>query len=138
MKAYGVPDSAITPAKLSSALQDKVPYLTVTVENQTTPDGTGNAYIQAYDAAGNELHQRFRVRTWISSSDFGAPVKQDDFSVAEGTELREIDPDADYEVISDHEGYVFMTITVATDRTVYVMAEIDGRIYSGSVEITGN
>lgn len=105
-----------------------------------TDDGGGNGHvtIQAQDAAGDDVSDYFRVRCWISTSDKGAPVAQSDFVVTSGTELREITADADYEVISGGDGAVVMTIDTAADGTFYVMAEIDGRIYSASVAITGN
>ena len=93
-------------------------------------DGTGTATIQS--TAGRQL-----VRAWIGTADFGAPVAQTDFSVTTGTELSERTADADYEVISDATGLVVMNI-IAADATYYVMAEIDGRIYSKAVTITGN
>jgi len=115
---------------------DLIPTITVTGED--LGNGTGGATIQVKDAAGNNLAQIFRVRTWLSTSDFGAPVADTDFSVATGTELREIVANADYEVISNVGGTAAMTIDTVADGTYYVMAEIDGRIYSGSVAITGN
>lgn len=141
MRSHGVPDGAVSAAKLAAALQDKVPYLTVT--GADGEDGTGTATILVTDAAGNNLIQQFRIRTWISSSNFGAPVAQTDFSVNTvpfaATQLREIVADADYEVIAGADNSTLvMDINVATDRTVHVMAEVDGRIYSDSVTITGN
>lgn len=128
-------DGGTTAAKLATAVQDLVPYLTVTGADDT--DGTGTATIQVKDAAGNNLAQRFRVRTWISTADFGAPVARTDFSVTTGTQLREITANADYEVISDATGLVVMNIDEGGAGTVYVMAEINGRIYSsGAIAIT--
>lgn len=129
----------VDPKELTPALQDLVPYLILGGTNDE--DGTGSMLISAKDAVGATLSQRFRIRTWISSSDFGVPVAQTDFSVNTTPgclELAEIDANADYDGISSSAGQLAMTIDVATDRTVYVMAELDGRVYSGSVEITGN
>ena len=123
-------------AGLASAVQDLMPYLALSGTDDA--DGTGTMDIQAKDAAGNNLAQRFRVRTWLSTSDYGAPAADTDFSVTTGTQLRELTADADYEAISDATGKVTMNIDLAADGTAYVMAEIDGRIYSGSIAITGN
>lgn len=101
-------------------------------------DGTGTMTIQVRDAANASLAQRFLVRVWIADAEFSEPDAQTDFSVTTGEQMREIEADADYEVISDASGTIVMNIDTAGDKTVYVMAEIDGRIYTGSVAITGN
>jgi len=123
-------------AGLQAAVQDLMPTITLTGADDA--DGTGTMSIQIKDAAGNALAQRFRVRCWLGTADVGAPVADTDFSVTTGTELGEIVANADYEAISDATGLVVMNINVAVDGTYYVMAEVDGRIYSGSVAITGN
>ncbi len=124
-------------AGLQDAVQDLMPTIMLTGTDEA--DGTGGMSIEVKDAAGNNLTQRFRVRTWLSTSDFGAPVADNNFGVGvAGTELREITANADYEAITDATGLVEMAMNVAVDGTYYVMAEIDGRIYSGSVAITGN
>ena len=123
-------------AGLQDAAQDLMPQLPLTGADDT--DGTGTMAIQVKDAAGNTLAGRFCVRTWISTSDYGPAVADTDYSVTTGTELQEIVANADYEVISDATGSVTMNIDTADDGTYYVMAEVDGRIYSGSVTITGN
>ena len=122
-------------AGLQSAVQDLIPAITMLATDDE--DGTGSVALQIEDAGGNALAGRFRVRVWIGTADYGAPVAQTDFSALTGTELREITADADYEVISDAAGVVEMNI-VAADGTYYVMAEVDGRIYSISAGITGN
>ena len=129
-------DNAVTAAKLASSLQDMIPQITLTGTDDA--DGTGSMAIQVKDAAANNLAERFRIRAWIADAEFSEPDPQTDFSVTTGEQLREIEADADYEVITDTTGLAIMNIDAATDKTVYVMAEIDGRIYSGSVAITGN
>ena len=129
---------AVAATDLTSALQDLLPIVTLAAFDDA--DGTGYMDIQAKDAGLiDDLGERVRMRCWIGTADFGAPVAQldTDFSVTTGTELREITANADYEVISDATGNVVMNI-VAADGTYYVMAEVDGRIYSDSVTITGN
>lgn len=122
-------------APMSAAMADLMPNILVTGADDA--DGTGTATIQVRDAGNNNLAQRFRVRAWISTSDFGAPVAATDFSVTTGTELDEKTADADYEVIGDATGAVVMNIDNGGAGSVYVMAEIDGRIYSsGEIVIT--
>ena len=102
-------------------------------------DGTGSATLQAKDAGGGSLALRFRVRVWIADADFGAPAAKSDFAVTTGTVLRELTADADYEVISTSGGQVVMNIALGGAGTVYVMAEVDGRIYSsGAIAITSS
>ena len=102
-------------------------------------DGTGTVSIVAKDyTGGNALANRYLMRVWIAEAEYSEPDAQTDFSVTIGEEMRELEANADYEVISNGSGAVTMNIDTATDKTVYVMAEIAGRIYTGSVAITGN
>jgi len=130
--------SAVTDAKLVAAVQDAIPYLLVTVTNDA--DGTGYAVIQAKDAAGNDLAATFLVHVWIAEAEFVVPEAQTDFSVTDGTQWEELAADADYMVLSDEFGYLAMNIEtdVAPDGSlpIFVMAEIGGRIYSGTKTIT--
>lgn len=121
---------------LQDAVRDLMPTLFLT--DTDDGDGTGTMAIQVQDADGNNLAQRFRVRCWLSTGDYGAPVADTDFSVITGTELREITANADYEVISDASGLVLMNIDTVANGNYYVMAEVDGRIYRATITITGN
>jgi len=123
-------------AGLNGAAQDMIPQLSLSGTNDE--DGTGTMDIQVQDAAGVNMSEYFRIRCWLSDSAVGAPVADTDFSVITEAELQEVEANADYEVISNLDGLVTMNISVAVDGTYYVMAEIDGRIYTGSVAITGN
>lgn len=79
---------------------------------------------------------RQAVRVWISESDYGAPsATGNTVTIAAGTTLRTITANADYEVISDAAGKVDVDITISGAASRYVMAEVDGRIYS-SGEVT--
>lgn len=120
----------------AASLQDSVPNINLSGTDDA--DGTGYMELQVRDAGNNSLAQRFLIRVWIADAEYSEPDAQTDFSVTTGEEMRELETDADYEVISDAAGYVKMNIDTATNKTVYVMAEIDGRIYTGSVAITGN
>jgi hypothetical protein len=99
-------------------------------------DGTGTMAIQVRDAANNNLAQRFLVRIWIADAEFSEPDPQTDFSVLAGEQMRELEADADYEVITDANGAANMNIDAGGAKTVYVMAEIDGRIYRAQLNIT--
>lgn len=122
-------------AGLDPTIQDLIPYITITGTDDG--DGTGAATIQAKDAGGNDLAQRFLIRTWIADAEYNEPDPQTDFSVTAGEQMRELETDADYEVISDATGLAGMNIDAGGAKTVYVMAEINGRIYSsGAIAIT--
>ena len=127
-------DGIVTSAKLGAAMQDCIPALMVTASDLT--GNAGSASVQARDAAGNALAQRFLVRTWIADAALSEPDAQTDFSVYIGEEMRELEANADYEVISDASGLVTMNIAVSAPKTVHIMAEIAGRIYTTSVAIT--
>lgn len=119
-------------AGLAEALQDAIPSLAF--EGLDGEDGTGEMAIQVVDADNNNLAERFRVRVWRSSTQFGAPEAITDFSIVSGAELREIVADADYELITDADGFALMRLE--DDGTHWVMAEVDGRVYSASVIVT--
>jgi hypothetical protein len=121
---------------LDTGVRGMMPVLVM--EGANHGDGTGAMSIQAADPYGaGPLPARYRVRTWISASLYGAPAAQTDFSIITGTQLRQITADADYEAISDEAGLVVMNI-VAGNGTYHVMAEADGAIYSAEITITGN
>lgn len=125
----------VLPAGLASAMQDVIPYLTVTATDNA--NGTAAIAIQAKDAVGNSLAQRFRVRTWVADTEFGVPAAADGDYSANGTtvELEEYDADADYAVISPATGLATMVLD-SNDGEYFIMAEIDGRLYSDDVTIT--
>ena len=135
LEAASGADETIDIIVVAGVQQGLVPVIRLTAQDDA--DGTGKMALHVQDAAGNDLAGRFRIRTWIGTAAYGAPAAQTDFSVADGTELQEVEANADYEVISDAAGLVDMDITAA-DGTYHVMAEVDGRIYSGSIAITGN
>ena len=106
----------------------------VTMTAADAADGTGTMSIQIVGALGLALWRQ-HVVTWISTADYAAPVATTDFSVATGVEHAETTANAEYDVIPDATGLIVMDIADA--GTFYVMAEIDGRIYSKAITITG-
>ncbi|HOD83846.1 MAG: hypothetical protein BWX88_05168 [Planctomycetes bacterium ADurb.Bin126] len=77
---------------------------------------------------------RTRLRVWVATGDYGQP-SADGNSVAltTGTLLRELQANADYELISDADGAVVLTLTVAGAASRYVLAEHDGRVFSSGL-----
>lgn len=113
------------------AADDYTPYLTLTGADDG--DGTGNCSIQVKDYAGNNLAQRFKIRAWIAVTEFAVPAAQTAFTLTTGTAMGNNDSaNEDYEVVSDASGVVAFDFTPAAAPacSVYVMAEIDGRIWS--------
>ncbi len=129
-------DDAVNVAELHA---DVVGYLfDVTLNGADDADGTGTMTLQVKDAEGTDYGGYFLLTVWISDSSMGAPAAQTDFSVATGTEIRELTTDACYLVQTNASGQAVMNIDTATNDTFYVMAEASGYVHSGSVTITGN
>jgi len=119
---------------LQSGVQDSIPDLNVTFGAETADEIVVTA--QARDAVDNNLAQRMAVRVWVATSEYGAPsATGNTVAIDTGTILQTITANAFYDLISDATGKVEVGITVAGAATRYVMAELDGRIYS-SGEIT--
>ena len=119
---------------LADAVQDLLPNLNITAGAESADKRT--VTLQARDAADNDLAERFRIRVWIATSDFGAPsAAGNTVAVETGTQLRQITADADYEIISDATGKAEIGVTISGAASRYVMAEIDGRVHS-SGEVT--
>ena len=119
-------------AVTAAGLQDSIPNLNVTAGAEVAH--VRAITIQARDAGNNSLAERMKVRLWIATSDFGAPSATDNtVALTTGTQLQQIVANADYEAISDAAGKVVFNLTVAGTVNRYVLAEIDGRIYSSGV-----
>ncbi len=121
-------------AGLAAALQDDIPDLNVTFGAEAGDEIV--VTVQARDATDTNLAEVMAVRVWVATSDFGAPdATGNTVAIDTGTILQTITADAFYELITDAAGKVEVGITISGAATRYVMAEIDGRIYS-SGEIT--
>ncbi len=108
--------------------QDLMPNLNITAAAEVANERT--ITIQAQDAANNNLAERFLIRVWIGTADYGAPVAADGSSVDTGTTYEIETADAAFKIISDATGKVEVTFGMTGAATRYIMAEIDGRIYS--------
>ena len=88
--------------------------------------------LQIKDALGNNISQRAKVRVWLATGDYGAPdATGNTVIVTAGTVLRQVVPNADYELVTDSSGACAVGITVAGAASRYVLAEVGGRVYSG-------
>ncbi|HUT56700.1 MAG TPA: hypothetical protein VNA25_02370, partial [Phycisphaerae bacterium] len=98
--------------------------------------GTGSMAIQVVGLGGEALAARARIRTWIAEASYSEPDPQTGFTVTTGELLRPIEANADLEVITDATGLALMAIDAGGAKTVHVMAELDGQIYTASLGIT--
>ena len=115
-------------------LQDLVPNLNITAAAEAADERV--ITIQARDGADNSLAQRVMIRVWVATTDYGAPSATDNaVAIDTGTILQTITAHAYYELISDAAGKVEVGVTISGAASRYVLAEIDGRIYS-SGEVT--
>ena len=110
-------------------LQDRTPYLTVTAGAEA--GDKIQVTIQAKDAGGNNLAQRMLARVWAAATEYAAPdATGNTVSIDTGTPIQEVTADAHHLVLSDAGGTIVYGLTVSGAATRYVMAEIDGRVYS--------
>lgn len=92
--------------------------------------------VQLTDAAGNNLADRAAVRVWVSASDFGGPSSTGHtVALVTGTSLTTILSNADYRLLTDATGAIELDVTAAGAGSLYVMAEVGGRVVS-SGELT--
>jgi len=122
-------DGSVTAAKLATAVQDVIPNLNVTAGAEAADKRT--ITVQARDAADNNLAQRVLVRVWIAATEYAAPdATGNTVAVETGTTYETETANAAYKVISDANGTVAIGVTISGAASRYIMAEIDGRIYS--------
>ena len=129
-RAIFCPLDGIDPA----SRQDLMPNLNITAGAEAADKRT--ITIQARDAGNNDLAERVLVRVWIDDADYGTPdAAGNTVAVETGTQIEAITADAYYMILSDATGLVEIGVTVAGAASRYIMAEIDGRVYS-SGEVT--
>jgi hypothetical protein len=117
-----------------AARQDLMPNLNITAGGESADKRT--ITLQARDAGNNDLSQRVLVRVWIAATDYGAPsAAGNTVAVETGTQIEQVVANADYAIESDADGTVEIGITISGAASRYIMAEMDGRVYS-SGEVT--
>jgi len=116
-------------------VQDSLPLLTMT--GVDSAGGAGTMTIQLTDLGGNELAQRTIVRTWLNlTAEFGAPGTTTDYSVSTGTQIEEVTANGQYVVQSDATGEIVMAINAGGADTVYLQAEVNGKVYAETLIIS--
>lgn len=125
----GITANAITAALLSAALRGVIPSLSITAGAEASDIRA--VTVQAKDAAEIDLAQRLLIRVWIAGSEGGAPdATGNTATVTTGTAIESKTANADYHLISDTNGKIVFNLEIAGAASRYVMAEVDGRIYS--------
>ncbi len=113
----------------AAALQDALPKLYVSAGSEVADKIT--VAILARDAGNNNLTERVLARVWIATTDYGAPdATGNTVAVEVGTQIQEVLANAHYLIESNASGSVGVGITISGAATRYVMAEIDGKVYS--------
>lgn len=126
-------NNSIAVAQLATAVQDLMPNLNITVGDE---DGANKRTItiDPRDAAGSDIAERFLIRVWISIADYSTPsAAGNTVAVEAGTVYETETANAAYKIISTpviDGNNIQIGITIAGAATRYIMAEIDGRIYS--------
>lgn len=90
--------------------------------------------VQARDAAGTAIAGRFLIHVWISLTDYGIQdAAGNTVAMTTGTIEETRTANSDYTVISDVNGKIVFDLTIAGAADRYIMAEIDGHIYSSGI-----
>lgn len=106
-----------------------MPTLSITAGDEVSDARTLS--VQVRDAAGSDQAGRFVIRAWLAESEFASPSPTGNtVAVSAGSTLREIQANADYQLITDSSGLSSLDVTITSAATRYLMAEIDGKIYS--------
>lgn len=125
----GLSDKAVSISKLANAVTALMPSLAITAGAETSDARA--ITVQVRDAAGANLAQRSKVRLWLATSDYGAPdATGNTVALSVGTQLRQLTANADYELIANASGQIAISVTISGAATRYLLAEIDGRVYS--------
>jgi hypothetical protein len=121
-------DGAVTAAKLATAMKQAVRSVGITIGAKVGDNIP--ITIQLKDAEGTPLAQRALVQLWPAATDFGAPAL-DEAYVTTGTTICST-AEGMYAVLTDANGAIVIEIVdPSADR--YLMAEVDGRVYSSGV-----
>jgi hypothetical protein len=122
-------DGGTTPAKLSTALQDLVPYLAVSAaaENTNNVDVT----LQVKDAAGNNLAEEHLIEFWLADTATGwelGTAPDGGISVTTGVAADVATAGKRIRLITDTNGTAVVRATESGAKTAYARARIAGKV----------
>ena len=118
--------AAVGREHLGGNLSDLIFRLEVTHGQESSDTIAGE--IQVQDADGNDVTGNFRVRFWLSETQYGEPTESGTVSLSTGTILHTVTANADYEAITSDEGLVELSVEISGSATRYLMAETSGNI----------
>lgn len=91
----------------------------------------GDATIAVKTGDGDSITEAALVRVWFGTTDNGAPsATNNTVAVTTGTIIQEVLADAHLLVATDADGAIALNVTINTDGTRYLMAEIGGKVVS--------
>lgn len=127
---------AVSLAKLAADASFYLRKVLLTPRDDT--DGTGAITIQVQDANGNNLTGRFMVRTWISSTIYGAPTAQTTFAATGELAVHTILSNGHIVILTDGNGAITLDVNASsgTAATRYVMVEIGGQVFYERLVLT--
>lgn len=133
----GVTALSISSTQLASVPRKKMPGLSIEAAAQAGQVRAITCTVK--DLANSSWAYNGRLQVWIGSADMGAPAAVADTidNVAAGAIIETITANQHYQFITNASGVLTFDLTINAGGTAYVMAEIDGRVYSLEVEITG-
>ena len=148
-EAYDNRAGAIQPSELATELQENIanlitnqsvllngkdaPYLRMSYDVST--GGEVAVTIHKYSSDNKRItDERFTATVWVATTDYGTPAVGDGFAVTTGTTIT--DPTGDnssFIIESDSAGDIVVTADDDAGGNVYVMAALDGVVYSTGV-----
>ena len=137
--ALRLKDAGVGAAKLADAVADLVPQVAFNIGAEGSPGADDRVItLQLRDAQSNTLAARALLRIWIATADFGAPsATGNTVTVTAGTTYSAEIANAAYQLITDASGAAAIKINITGSATRYILAELDGRVYStGAVNWT--
>lgn len=122
-----------------AALVDDVAGIALLLTATDGEDGTAVVDMQVTDANGNDLSNSYLLRVWLADTVLTAPdaTGKTAFAVGTGVEIEEVTAQADYRILTDATGTAAFTLT-ASDGTYYAMVEVNGKITTVEITVTGN
>ena len=119
---------------LTAAVKQLLPKVSIT--NADSTGGVGTSTIQVQDNDGNSISNEYVVHVWVSNTDLGEPHPMTtSFLPTTGVLISTLQANADTIVQSDANGKIVMSVQDGAG-TVYVMASINGLVFSAVLDIT--
>jgi hypothetical protein len=122
-------DGGTTPAKLSTALQDLIPYLSISAAAESSDNV--DVTLQVKDANGNNLSEEHMVEFWLADTTTGwelATAPSGGISVTTGVAGDVATAGKRLRVITNTSGTAVIRGTESGTKTAYARARIAGKV----------